>query len=394
MVRKTRRRGGKYISSGTYGCAYRPSLKCRGEADREPGTISKLMKTRSAIEELSQKRLLEKIDPDFNFFVYAYKMCIPEDVRVNDAENNIDTCTVNLGTRVKNRGIQKLPDAQLLIYKDGGEDLSRIVVPNEDYAGFFHGFSYLFAGLSRLNNNGILHLDIKPSNLVGVRQADGSYRLRFIDFGLSMKMSTLMDGRNGELYFDNDYAYWSFEIKLLKSSILSGREHVSEAVIQEFYKSFSYNKAMFPYWNWLHADRRPKIAAPWCNAILEEIRSGQITVQDLLMRFDVFALGRTLSEIYCRLTGHYSIGPGQVEVRSPNVGSGAALNAYHTKLRDEVSVPFYRLITKMTGPAFWIRPTAEEAYEEFKTILPAMRANFEEFPKVKKLPPIKDVSPP
>jgi len=352
------------------------------------------MKTRTAIEELSQKKLLEKIDPEFNFFVYAYKMCIPEDVEVNNAENNIDTCAVNIGTRIKSRGIQKLPDAQLLIYKDGGEDLSRIVVPNEDYAGFFHGFSYLFAGLSALNNNGILHFDIKPSNLVGVRQADGSYRLRYIDFGLSMKMSMLANGTNEDLYFENNYPYWSFELKLINIYILKGHTRITENEIQDFYKSLLHNKGFFPYWNWLHVDRRPKIAVPWCNAIIEDLRSGQIKIQDLLMRFDVFALGRTLSEIYCRLTGHYSVGPGQVEVRSPNVGSSSAINAYHVKLRDEVSVPFYRLITKMTGPAFWIRPTAEEAYEEFKTLLPAMRANFEEFPKVKKLPPIKDVSPP
>ena len=248
MVRKTRRasRGGKFVFSGAYGCAYRPAMKCKGEAEREPGTISKLMKTNAAVSEMTMTPTLKALDPEFKYFVYPYKMCIPDDIQPDNNVNNVNSCKINIGMRVRNRGTQKLPSSQLLIFKDGGTDLSKLYVPPEDYAGYFHGFSYLFVGLTVLNNNGVIHFDIKPNNLVGLKQDNGTYLMRYIDFGLSRKMSTLSDGTNDEIFF-SDYPYWSFELKFLQKAILSGEYTISEADIRSFYNSLEYNKELFRF---------------------------------------------------------------------------------------------------------------------------------------------------
>uniref|UniRef100_A0A6C0KVN9 Protein kinase domain-containing protein n=1 Tax=viral metagenome TaxID=1070528 RepID=A0A6C0KVN9_9ZZZZ len=385
MVRKTRKtnpgRGGKYVFSGAYGCTYRPALKCMGQAAAEPGTISKLMSTREAVREYSQKRILEKVDPEFKFMLYPYKMCIPEQISFNNEENNIDTCTINLGRRNKNetKRVKRLSEAQILIYKDGGTDLAHIKPPPEDYAGFFHGFVYLFTGLVKLGEANVIHFDIKPSNLVGLKQENGSYLLRFIDFGLTKRVNDFNGGTRESLYLKN-YSYWSFELKLLHVAVLQRTYILNEEHIEDFYNTLMRERAGFPYWNWFTKDGRYRITTGWVSIMIDDIMSGKISIGSLLVSFDLFALGRTLSEIYYRLTGHRSVGPDDVRFKSMNSPNQSKFNEYNVKLKNEISIPFYRLIVKMTNPIFIARPTAREAYEEFQIMLPKIRSIFEEYP--------------
>ena len=383
MVRKSRktRKGGKYVFSGAYGCTYRPALKCRGEASVEPGTISKLMSTKEAVREIAQKRILEKVDPEFKFMLYPYKMCIPEEISFNNRENNVNTCPVNVGRRNRNetKRVKRLSEAQLLIFKDGGTDLENIEPWPEEYAGFFHGFSYLFVGLIQLSDAGIVHFDIKPNNMVGLKQKDGSFLLRFIDFGLTKRVDDFNNGTYESFYLKN-YRYWSFELKLLQVAVLKRTQILNEADIQDFYETLLRGKEGFPYWNWLTKDGRYRITPGWINIMIDEIMGGKITVDYLLASFDLFAFGRALSEIYSRLTGHYSVGPDEIKFKTTNSPRYAKLNEYNVKLKNEISIPFYRLIVKMTNPIFIARPTAKEAYNEFKIILPKIRTIFEENP--------------
>jgi hypothetical protein len=308
-------------------------------------------------------------------------MCIPEEIDINSQENNINSCRINLGKRVTNqtRHSARLPESQLLIFKDGGKDLAHITPPPEDYAGFFHGFVYLFAGLMTLHQANIVHFDIKPSNLVGLKKENGSYLLRFIDFGLSKAVADFASGTTDHLYLEN-YRYWSFELKLLHVSVLKQWHVLNDDDISDFYESLFGNKEEFPYWNWITKDGRYKITPGWAGLMRDDIVSGKITVDFLLSRFDLFALGRAMSEIYCRLTGHYSVGPDDVRFKSYNSPRYAKLNEYNVKLKNEVSIPFYRLIVKMTNPIFIARPSVEDAYEEFKALRPLMRAVLEEYP--------------
>ena len=383
MVRKTRRartrKGGRFVFSGAYGCAYRPAMKCKGETEREPNSISKLMRTKFAVEEMGMTPILKVLDPEFKYFVYPYKMCIPEDIEPDNNVNAINSCKINIGMRVRNRNVQKLPSSQILIFKDGGTDLSKLYVPPEDHAGYFHGFTYLFAGLVLLNNNDVIHFDIKPNNLVGLKQPTGVYLMRFIDFGLSRRMSALSNGTKEDLFF-SDYSYWSFELKFLHRAVLEGIYKITDSDIRGFYTSLEYNKESFPYWAWYNADGRPKINPTWCAVIIDDIQRGERTISDILTSLDTFSLGRTLSELYCRLTGHYSTGPRTVEIRSNDIVKSEALKEYHIRLRDTVSIPFYKLIIIMTSPFFWNRPTVQEAYDEFKKIVLVSRAVFESYP--------------
>ena len=57
-MRKTKKcykkKGGKAIGSGGYGCVFYPALKCEGSTDREKNKISKLMPDDYAIQEYEE----------------------------------------------------------------------------------------------------------------------------------------------------------------------------------------------------------------------------------------------------------------------------------------------------------------------------------------------------
>ena len=58
---KTRKlKGGKYKYAGTYGCTYFPAMKCKGDLQRTPFSISKIMAKDHAIAEYQKQSLLKK----------------------------------------------------------------------------------------------------------------------------------------------------------------------------------------------------------------------------------------------------------------------------------------------------------------------------------------------
>jgi serine/threonine protein kinase len=338
------------------------------------------MKTRDAVTEIAIKSKLEQLDPDFQYFLYPYKMCIPE--VVSSPENNINSCGINVGIRVRNssRKGMNLPASQLLIFKDGGTDLSKLKPPKSDYGEYFAGFENLFAGLAKLSEYHIIHFDIKPPNLIGLRKEDGTYHLRFIDFGLTKVVKDFTRGTDSDLYWKN-YPYWSFELKLLQKTVFRGKNVITQEHIDQYYDTMGHNQEQFPYWSLFHQRGGYKITPGWAQLMVDDLISGKIMVNDVLTSMDLFSLGRSLSEIYCRFTGHYSIGPDQVEIRGDN--REQAVKEYNERLRTAVSIPLYRFIVKIINPIFFARPTSKEAAREFSELVPVMKAIFATNPSIK-----------
>ena len=86
------RKGGKAIASGSYGCVFRPALKCKGssEAGRHSG-VSKLMYTTDANDEMDEmKPILEtvkRIPGSEKFFAVSdINMCSPDSLNDSDKE--------------------------------------------------------------------------------------------------------------------------------------------------------------------------------------------------------------------------------------------------------------------------------------------------------------------
>lgn len=200
--RKTRKRGGDFVGQGTYGCGFYPGFPCKGDnALNTRSFFTKIMYTRFANEEWQVSEKMKKIDPQFKFSLYPYKMCLPN---IDDVERyireGISECSMRsphefyritgdkymLRTLIRNKSIMMLQSEQ------GGINLHTIDVPPTDLYSFFKGFINLFNGIEFYQNKGFYHLDIKPLNIVSRKESDGSYNTRFIDFGMGKLLKEII----------------------------------------------------------------------------------------------------------------------------------------------------------------------------------------------------------
>ncbi len=190
-------RGGSIIGQGSFGCVYKPSLRCAG-LSLEENNVSKLIYRRNLLKEKGPA-VLPEINAAQEYFVYPRMNC-PFNSSIQTNHN--EECTaVN----------EKKGNRHLLIMKDGGVEPDNIIYQPEDYYKFFDAFSNVFTAVQKLHERGYVHHDIKPSNmLVKVNEIEKvneygevniirTYKIRLIDFGLVRNVE-----EDVNRYFDND----------------------------------------------------------------------------------------------------------------------------------------------------------------------------------------------
>ena len=213
-------RGGGIIGRGSSGCVFKPALKCKGEATRREGKLSKLMHQNAAEDEFQQRTLVEPLNTKQNYFVYPEDICEPE--LPFDPTNEVDACP--------NPGLTdpEFTDKRLLISADGGIPLSnlRFVKPDTMYK-LFASLVNVFDGLILAHSAGVVHMDVKPDNIV-LRPRGGIFKTRLIDFGLSFKIDTLsaLVSIKDSTYYDyllfmTDYPFWAPDLRLVKPDYLN-----------------------------------------------------------------------------------------------------------------------------------------------------------------------------
>jgi serine/threonine protein kinase len=196
--------GGKPIKSGSYGCVFKPALKCdKPKSDNLEYGISKLMDEDAAKIEFAT--ILEvqshiKAIPNNNdyFLVNAIKMCAPEKLSPTDL-NEFDTVCNDI---VKYTGYDKniinnnLKHFKIINMPYGGIDLNdfwkRLLdVPAKDKKKIFGSANSILIrllenGIIPLNKTGFYHLDVKGGNIL---ISDDIKYARLIDWGVSQKLN-------------------------------------------------------------------------------------------------------------------------------------------------------------------------------------------------------------
>ncbi len=199
-----------YVAEGTYGCVYRPPIKCKNGIKYPVGKISKLMTRRAAIKEEKEYKLIKKADKNQKYYPGPPIRCDPDPA---DAVNEMTPGECKLFEKDP-----KINKYNLLIYNDGGHDLKQFIdIELDNYlaAGsqeqtdmFFLNAYNLFQGIKVFLENDIIHHDIKPQNIVF---DSDTYRFNYIDFGLIEKKSKLINdiisGRNHESF------HWSYPLE-------------------------------------------------------------------------------------------------------------------------------------------------------------------------------------
>lgn len=197
------------IGEGTYGCVYRPAIKCENATNTGiDKKVSKVMKLAEANLEYSEYDQIGNADPQQKYYLGKPQMC-------SMSEADYKASVEQSGCRILTPN-STYTDYTMLQYEDGGTDLETFAIgylktflaPNKQKQTdlFWLNAHSLFMGLKMFAENDILHDDVKPQNIVlKYDLANGTVRFNYIDFGLMKTRSAelarvLQRGKNDRLF--------------------------------------------------------------------------------------------------------------------------------------------------------------------------------------------------
>lgn len=377
-MRYTKKRGGKYIAQGSYGCVFGdPPLKCKNEPTRrDKNVVSKLQDEASTNIEYTEAELWHDIDPDNNFSITPIRKCEYNNINTKNT-NQTEKCTVKFKSSSK----------KLLLYRHGGTDLYSFKVRSENYAYLFGAFYDLLKGLSVAHKNNIVHSDIKPGNIL-VEQTKRKITFRFIDFGMSYKTSNTekinMFANGG--YAGGSYLYWPFEIKFIREGSLYNNRFFNSSITK--YSELLINQGRF-------AIPRPIMINKNTNDVYKSIELidilGKLNLKDHLLKLDVYSMGVTICQIVNFYFKHYmTMGDKSNAILKVILPDHSAsyplemldikLSTYltpeivelHKTLATNITIPIFTLMLRLLDLNPEDRLTAEEAAKEYKKLLPVI----------------------
>jgi len=202
------------IGEGSYGCVHKPSIHCKTLPSPDfnyKKYVSKIMKTKNARDELAEFVTIGRIDPTDEYHLGEPILCKPDLDELN-VKKDIGKCKY-----IKINEIEAKPDDySLLVMTYGGPDLkafcnkylSKYLDNNKELRTdkFWLEVHHLLKGLKFFKDNGIVHNDIKPQNIL-FNPTNGT--LKYIDFGLMRtKQEVINSSKNNDNYLG--IFHWSY----------------------------------------------------------------------------------------------------------------------------------------------------------------------------------------
>jgi serine/threonine protein kinase len=211
--------GGKLLSQGSYGCVYKPALKCKGASERISGFVSKIMLKKEAKDEIEEQKVIDALDPNYHYHLKIGKECVPENPdSAND--NNLVGCVLHGEDLHQIQKTTKLQDEYLIVHiEDGGMGLGSYFKKTvKSYLKKTHkmselkhcemmlyDFTRLIYGLNEFSKKNMGHFDLKTDNIVYKEETN---RFNFIDFGFSGTYEEFM-----KKHENWGRTYWAFPIE-------------------------------------------------------------------------------------------------------------------------------------------------------------------------------------
>jgi len=387
MVRRTRKqRAGKFIGEGVYGCGFTPSLRCKGEVTRRNGLSKMMIDKHSVDEEFEISARIARIDPERKYFLTATGTCEHDQTNINLSVKNSNSA--------KRESCSKFPlrnKSYLIFYEMGGQNLETLKVHVNKYPAFFRGLEKLFKGLVVLHKGNIVHADIKPDNIVGKLNPDGSYNIRYIDFGVSVPNTQTLSNQSDIVYRTSDHTFRNYPPHYPIDSVkFTKGMNVTSEYLTNWY---SFRNQKYPYDNrgiiyhnlypqktyWDYAWKMPATTDNIIRTLNQYNDYYARNTKHAMESLDIYGLGMALSMVYSRVTGHYSridnYGYDRITVKYKDKETfiehlpDSFIKAWHKKLADGFSIPFFNVVSEMMKLIGANRPTAEIALRNYQKIL-------------------------
>jgi serine/threonine protein kinase len=322
------------IGHGTYGCIYKPPIKCASTSKtrRKPinyaNKIAKLLTKNSANTEYDEYRIISKIDPKNKYHLGKPVLC---EADAADLKDKTDAHPCNKYTEERDN-----QDFRLLIMEYGGIELKKYIeMPTAFTADFWKKARNLFEGAQLFAKHELTHRDIKPANIL---LNPKSSKIIYIDFGLSRNMKELtndiLDGTKKTAFhwsYPFEYGLVSQVKKIIKMNDAEADafykktlKHVVNDILTDAHKNVKtmlalLNDRMFPM-------NDARIESMIYDAIdsMRHFKSPEECVGTMVKTIDMFSLGLTMNMV---LNAFYD--------------AGKVTPAFYTKMRT--------LIAKMTS---------------------------------------------
>lgn len=345
MINSKNMLGGRYVGEGTYGCIFRPNLPCPGYSQNEK-YVSKVINNDSEtikdeFKNIDDKFKISTIDPDSDYFVVPIHQCKIDDITSNDLKPSneilakrpnhrgcpdkqiplhLQNKITNGSENDKRNGISVLNQYKTqLILPYGGMDIENTrksdttdSKPNID--SIWEQHLNLLKGLVLLNENNIIHRDIKSANILLHED-----KMRFIDMGLSIKMDEDFSDfqATNYLYWPADYmsssnAYIKKVLninafdsrtekitKILKGLFTDHTRHINDESIISVYEKYG-------KYGWIiDSDHKSILIKSLSSFMIRFIADKTHSENDVVSRikntFDVFSVGAFLCDELKRL---------------------------------------------------------------------------------------------
>jgi serine/threonine protein kinase len=350
-----RQKGGELIAQGSYGCVFRPALKCADETTRQSGVVSKLIKTSEAEKEIAENKIINDIDNTNIYHLPPPKICKAESNHF--IEPGIERCRVTSGLS-KNR-------FSVLQYKDGGMELAdflkkartnRYFSNEKNIKNFIFSMFNLFYGLDDMYKNNFIHCDIKTLNIV---YDPDKMKFNFIDFGLAGNNDNILKNKDYKRRWTFGYFCYPYEVTLLSESYYS-------IMRRKNYKTFSrhlenlystsyartidnnifYNGSIYkPTWE------NSELLDNY-NELTNRLSINKLS-NEIIRKIDVFSMGIVLAEVL-------------------SIMRNRKINA--SQISDTTNVLFknlHSLVLNMVNPLYTTRFNASQVLEHYeKNIMP------------------------
>ena len=220
------------ISKGSYGCVYKPGIKCNVEDKIDKKIITKVqLLNKTALKEM---KISDKIINKIHNYKLNYAPIISScEVDMKEISNEVKDCEVLkegdhfILNKLNYAGNTTLIQMLFNIKKKSNKLFLR---------HYFNSYLKLFDSIKKLNDIGIIHLDIKGNNIIYSNLHSNPI---IIDFGLSLDLQ-LVEKQKKDVFFVYGYDYipWCIDLALITHIVTQEIENetITDLTIKQLYK--------------------------------------------------------------------------------------------------------------------------------------------------------------